>query len=523
MKISKPSSLFLLLVAPVCMFAQKGNVDEAVMSKIRNEGLQHSSVREIAFQITEKSGPRVTNSAGFMRAAVYAKDQFNRWGLVNARLDPWGEFGKGWELKKSYVAMVAPWYRTLIAHPKTWTAGTGKQKNRELVLISAKDTAAWEVYSGKLKGKILILDSLIAYEQGARPGPVRRTDEELQELGDLKVPEDTAALRIRREKNRVQGGLPGRMLNSMKKLAEKEGAIAVLSSTPGDYGGTVFVMQGGPYKASDPDNFLDLAIGLEDYNMMVRLLRSNTPVQMELDVRTEFQTKDTKGYNVIAEIPGEDAVLKDEIVMLGAHLDSWPAATGATDNAAGVTVMMEAVRILKAIGAHPRRTIRIALWSGEEQGLLGSKGYVKKTFGDPATMELLPDHGKFSVYFNLDYGTGRILGIQLQGNEAARNIFQEWLDPFKDLRANTVSIQNSWATDHLSFDELGLPGFQFIQDRLITQHSNMDSYDHLSADDLKQSATIVAALVYDAAMSDHKIPRKELPKPKSVSITNPQK
>jgi carboxypeptidase Q len=223
---------------------------------------------------------------------------------------------------------------------------------------------------------------------------------------------------------------------------------------------------------------------------------------------------------VIAEIPGVDSDLKEEIVMLGAHIDSWPAATGATDNAAGVSVMMEAVRILKAIGAQPRRTIRIALWGGEEQGLLGSKGYVKKTFGDPATMTLLPDHSKFSVYYNLDYGTGKILGIQLQGNEAARKIFQEWLSPFSDLRAKTVTIQNSWATDHIAFDEVGLPAFQFIQDRLITQHSNMDSYDHLSADDLKQSATIVAALVYNAAMRDQKIPRKELPRPGSIHIPN---
>jgi carboxypeptidase Q len=500
------------------LFAQTENIDQAVMARIRNEGLQHSKVMDIAFHITELSGPRVTNSAGFMRAAHYAKDQLTQWGLVNARLDPWGEFGKGWELKKSYVAMVSPWYRPLIAYPKTWTAGTKRRKNAEVLLISAIDPAALETYQGKLKGKVLILDTLIHYNQGARPGPIRRTDEELQEMADLKVPEDTAALRLRRERNRVQGGIPGRMLNALKKIAEREGAIAVLSATPGDYSGTIFVMQGGPYKATDPVNFPDIAIGLEDYNMIVRMLRSNTPVKMDVEVQTKFQTADTKGYNVIAEIPGVDNDLKEEIVMLGAHIDSWPAATGATDNAAGVSVMMEAVRILKAVGVQPRRTIRIALWGGEEQGLLGSKGYVKKTFGDPATMKLLPDHDKFSVYYNLDYGTGKILGIQLQGNEAARNIFQEWLAPFSDLRANTVSIQNSWATDHLSFDEVGLPGFQFIQDRLITQHSNMDSYDHLSADDLKQSATIVAALVFNAAMRDQKIPRKELPKPGSIYI-----
>lgn len=466
---------------------------------------------DIAFNLTEISGPRVTNSAGFMRAANYAKDQLTQWGLVNARLDPWGEFGKGWELKKSYVAMVSPWYRSLIAYPKTWSAGTRRRKTGEVVLISAKDPADMDAYRGKLKGKVLILDSLIHYEQGARPAPVRRTDEELKEMSDLKVPEDTTALRLRREKNRVQGGLPGKMLNAMKKLAEREGAIAVLSSTPGDYSGTVFVQQAGPYKATDPENFPDIAVGLEDYNMIVRLLRSKTPVKMEVEVKTKFENDDTKGYNVIAEIPGVDTNLKEEVVMLGAHLDSWPAANGATDNAAGVCVMMEAVRILKAIGVQPRRTIRIALWSAEELGLLGSRGYIRKTFGDPQTMKLLPDHSKLSVYFNLDYGTGKILGIQLQGNEAARTIFQEWFAPFSDLRANTVSIQNSWSTDHISFDDIGLPGFQFIQDRLMTQHSNMDSYDHLSPDDLKQSATIVAAFIYNAAMRDQKIPRKPLP------------
>lgn len=518
MKFIKPSYLLCSIILTSSLLAQTENIDHAVIAKIRTEGLQHSKVMDIAFHITELSGPRVTNSPGFMRAASYAKDQLTQWGLVNSRLDPWGEFGKGWELKKSYVAMVSPWYRPLIAYPKTWTAGTKSRENTEVVLIPAKDTTIFDTYRGKLKGKVLILDSLIHYEQGARPGPVRRNDEELQEMNDLKVPEDTAALRLRRERNRVQGGLPGRMFNAMKKLAAREGAIAVLSSTPGDYGGTIFVMQGGPYKATDPDNFPDIAIGLEDYNMIVRMLRSNTPVKMDVDVQTKFQTADTKGYNVIAEIAGMDNNLKEEIVMLGAHIDSWPAATGATDNAAGVSVMMEAVRILKAIGVQPRRKIRIALWGGEEQGLLGSKGYVKKTFGDPATMTLLPDHEKFSVYYNLDYGTGKILGIQLQGNEAARNIFKEWLAPFSDLRAKTVTIQNSWATDHLAFDEVGLPGFQFIQDRLITQHSNMDSYDHLSADDLKQSATIVAALVYNAAMRDQKIPRKELPKPGSIYI-----
>ena len=516
MKCIKTSSVVLLLVLRVFVFAQKENIDQSVMAKIRHEGLQNSKVMDIAFHLTELSGPRVTNSSGFMRAANYAKNQLTQWGLVNSRLEPWGDFGKGWELEKSYVAMLSPWYRSLIAYPKTWTAGTNGLQSGEVLLIAAKDSIELDAYRGKLKGKVLILDDLINFEQSFKPAAVRRSDEELQNMSDANQAEDTAVMRRRRERSRAQSGIPRQVLATLKKLAVKEGAIAILSSASDNSAGTVFVLQGGPYKVADPDNFLDIAIGLEDYNMIIRVLRSNTPVKMEVDVKTKFQTTDTKGYNVIAEIPGTDKNLKDEIVMLGAHLDSWPAATGATDNAAGVCVMMEAVRILKDIGMQPKRTIRIALWSGEEQGLLGSKGYVKNTFGDPATMKLLPAHDKFSVYFNLDNGGGKILGIHLQGNEAARNVFQEWFVPFNDLRAKTVSIQNTGSTDHISFDAVGLPGFQFIQDRILSQHSNMDSYDHLMADDLKQSATIVAAFVYNAAMRDQKMPRKALPKPLSV-------
>ena len=516
MKCFKFYSLVFLFVFPIVLIAQTESVDQDVMAKIRNEGLLNSKVMDIAFNITEVSGPRVTNSPGFMRAANYAMNQFTQWGLVNSRLDPWGDFGKGWELEKSYVSMTTPWYRSLIAYPKTWSAGSNGPQSGEVILISAKDTAELEAYRGKLKGKVLMLDYLINFEQSYKPAAVRRTDEDLQKLSEVTEAEDTAAMRRRSIRNNVQNGLPRNALLALKKMAINEGAIAILSSASENNAGTVFVLQAGPYKISDPDNFLDIAIGLEDYNMIVRLLRNKTPVKMEVDVKTKFQTTDTKGYNVIAEIPGTDKNLKEEIVMLGAHLDSWPAANGATDNAAGVSVMMEAVRILKAIGIKNKRTIRIALWSGEEQGLLGSRGYIKKNFGDPATMKLLPAHDKFSAYYNLDYGTGKILGIHLQGNEAARSIFKTWFEPFNDLRAKTITIQNTGSTDHISFDAIGLPGFQFVQDRIITQHSNMDSYDHLMPDDLKQSATIMAAFLYNSAMRDEKIPRKVLPKPLSV-------
>ena len=498
----------------MCMhatYAQQEKIDMSVMNKIRKEGLTNSQVMDIAFHITDANGPRVTNSYGFKRAADYAIRQMTSWGLQNARLDPWGEFGKGWDLEKSYVAMTAPWYRSLIAYPKTWTSGTTGMRSGDVLLISAKDSVDVSKYAGKLKDKVLIFDELMAYDHSNRPAIPRRSDEDLQKLSEATMAEDTAAYRRRMERGRAQNIIPRAVVNALKSMAVKEGAIAILSSSPENNSGTIFVLQGGPYRRSDPDNFLDITIGLEDYNSMVRLLRKNMPVRMDVDVKTKFQREDTQGYNVLAEIPGTDPNLKDEIVMLGAHLDSWPAATGATDNAAGVCVMMEAVRILKAIGIKPRRTIRIALWSGEEQGLLGSRGYVKKTFGDAETMKLLPAHQKLSAYYNLDYGTGKVLGIHLQGNEAARNIFQEWFKPFDDLRARTVTLLNTGSTDHISFNTVGLPGFQFVQDRLVTQHSNMDSYDHLMPDDLKQSATIVAAFVYNTAMRDALIPRKPLP------------
>ena len=249
-------------------------------------------------------------------------------------------FGKGWDLKKSYVAILSPWYRSLIAYPKAWSSGTNGPQTSGVLLISAKDSIQLNAYRGKLKGKVLIIDDLIHYEPEFKPNPERRTDEELQKLSEVKEAEDMATLRRRMERNRAQNGVSREVLIALKRMAIKEGAIALLSSAADNNGGTVFVLQAGPYKISDPANFLDIAIGLEDYNMLVRLLRNNTPVKMEVDVKTIFQTKDAKGYNVIAEIPGVDENLKDEIVMLGAHLDSWPAANGATDNAAGVSACL---------------------------------------------------------------------------------------------------------------------------------------------------------------------------------------
>ena len=521
MKFRKLLPVLLVFVSPFFVMAQTEKIDQNMMQQIRTEGMQHSHVMDIAFHLTDGNGPRLTGSPGYMRAANWAKSQLAQWGLANTMLDPWGDFGKGWELQKSYVAMTSPWYKSLEAYPKAWTGGTNGLKSADVILISAKDSAGLDAYRGKLKGKILIVDRSDKYDLSFKPDARRYTDAELDSMANFKPqPVDTAAQRRRREQFQRQGGGGGgqrAMMATLTSLAITEGAVAILSTSPRNHDGTIFVQGGGSYKPTDPANFLDIALQWEDYMTIVRNLRNNMPVRMDVDVQTKFQTTDTQGYNVIGEIPGTDPKLKDEVVMLGGHLDSWQGGTGATDNGAGSMVMMEAIRILKTLGIKPRRTIRIALWSGEEEGLLGSRGYVKKTFGDPQTMQLLPAQAKLAAYFNVDNGTGKIRGVYLQGNEAVRPIFQQWLVPFNDLGAKTLTISNTGGTDHLSFDAVGLPGFQFIQDPLEydsrNHHSNMDVYDHLQEEDLKQSATIVAAFVYDAAMRDEKLPRKELPQP----------
>lgn len=512
--------IFLLLIFPFSLIAQ----DIAIIQKIKDEGLNHSQVMEIAFNLTEKSGPRLMNSPGFYRAMDYSISQMKTWGLQNVQKDEWGDFGKGWELKKSYVAMKFPWYKPLIAFPKAWTSGTGGAKVAEVILIDpeADSTELVSKYKGKLNDKILVMDRLIDYQLDETADLVRHSKTDLDSMQKITLggnKRDTTGMAERRRQWIQSWRETRKKAEVLGNLAKEEKAIAIISSSPRNHDGTVFVQQGGTHAIDAPDNFLDIAMALEDYNMIVRLLRDNEKVHLDLDIKTEFYADNETGYNVIGEIPGTDPNLKEEVVMIGAHLDSWQGSVGATDNAAGSAVMMEAMRILRKLNIEPRRTIRIGLWGGEEQGIYGSRGYVSKTFADRSDMNLKPAHEKFNVYFNLDNGTGRIRGVYLQENEAAREIFEKWLTPFEDLDANTITIQNTGGTDHLSFDGVGLPGFQFIQDEVEynsrTHHSNMDSYDHLVEDDLKQAATVIAGLIYQASMSDQKVPRKELPKAQS--------
>jgi len=511
------SFLFLLGFFVVQLInAQDEKVDMDMMNKIRKEGLENSKVMETAMYLTDVSGPRLTASPGYMRAATWAKNKLTEWGLANAKLEPWGEFGKGWEQTKCYVAMTAPYYVPLIAMPRAWsgsTPGEGTIKG-QIILVKATDSAALTKYAGTLKDKIVMTWSSAKLTPSFEADGSRMADTTLDKMAKAEPRQPNNPGGQRNQGNNPQFS-QFQLQRRMSDMINKEKPALVLTMTQNGNDGTIFVSSGGQYQKDSSIAPASVVLSSDDYLRIQRLIESGVPVTIEADIKTKFYTDDTKAYNVIAEIPGTDKSLKEELVMLGGHLDSWHAATGATDNAAGCSVMMEAVRILKAVGFKPRRTIRIALWSGEEQGLHGSRNYVKNHFADTASTSTTHENAKVSAYYNLDNGTGKIRGVYLQGNKEAGAIFAKWLEPFKDLGASTITINNTGGTDHLAFDAVGIPGFQFIQDAIEyntrTHHTNMDTYDHLVPDDLKQAATIVAAFVYNTAQRDQKIPRKPAP------------
>ncbi|AII51073.1 hypothetical protein N008_03630 [Hymenobacter sp. APR13] len=504
------------LAAAMPTLAQQGTkADPAVLAKIKDEGLNRSKVMETAFYLTDVCGPRLAGSEGLSRAHAWTKKQLADWGLTNAEVEPWGTFGRGWDIEKSYVAMTAPYYHTLIGAPKAWTPGTNGALKKQVVVVKATTEAELDKYKGQLRDKIVLLDVANPPKPSFEPDARRHSDADLKKMADFRPEPPTATPdATEMEKRMAQRRTQMALRTKMSEMVLSEGAAAILSSRGGS-DGTFFTSNGAPYAADAKPVLPELEMAPEDQLRLIRLADAGIPVEIELETRTKFQTQDLKGYNVVAEIPGTDKKLKSEVVMLGGHLDSWHAATGATDNAAGCAIMMEAVRILKASGVQPRRTIRIALWGEEEQGLFGSRNYVKNHFADPATMKLLPAHEKLAAYFNLDNGAGKIRGVYAQGNEGVVPIFQDWLKPLADLGATTVTLRNTGGTDHLSFDAVGLPGFQFIQDPLDygtrTHHTNMDTYERLPADDLKQASVLVASFVYQAAMRDQKLPRKPLP------------
>jgi len=501
-------------------------VDWEAITKIRDEGFHNSKIMEIASGLMDQIGPRLTGSPNMKRANEWTRDKLTEMGMSNSHLEPWSPFGRGWANEFTSVRMVSPDIHTLIAYPKAWTPGTNGAVTADVVRVNIRTPEDFQTYHGKLEGKIVLYGDDGDVRPSTDPLSERYSDKTLEELSQFSIPTDRVNPAFQQQAQRF------RLAPQITKFWQDEKVLAVIDHSRGAIGGgTVFVQQGGSYKVGQTSTTTQLTMATEQWDRIARILAANKPVQLELNVKNNFYDDAETQYDTIAEIPGTDK--KDEVVMLGAHLDSWHTGTGATDNGAGSVVMMEAMRILKASGLKMRRTVRIGLWSGEEEGLLGSQWYVMHHFGtrpesqdpqrkgDPTIMRrqngpvtVLPEQSKVSVYFNVDNGSGKIRGIYLQENAAVEPIFQEWMKPFHDLGMDTITLRNTGGTDHQSFDAVGIPGFQFIQDPLEydtrTHHSNMDVYDRLQPDDLKQMAVIVASFVYMAANRDQMFPRKPL-------------
>ena len=487
--------------------ATQEKVDLQVLQRVRKEGLENSKIADFLIYLCDIYGPRLAESPQYRKAAEWAVAHFKEMGLANAKMEPYGTYGRGWELQKFYAAMTAPQYMPLIAFPKAWTPGTNGVVKGAPVLLDVKKAADLDKYKGKLKDAIVLMQGEQPLDISFDPAASRLTDDELKKLFFAPEPGARSPYAARIEEYMARQEL----LRVIGKFLKDEGAAVCLEPSRGK-DGTIFVQSGGSQNPTVALPVPSVVVSVEQYNRIVRILQKDVPVAMEVEVQARFTEDDLQGYNIVAEFPGTDKTLKDQVVMLGGHFDSWHAGTGATDNGAGCAVAVEAVRILKAVGIQPRRTIRIALWDGEEQGLIGSLAYVKNHFFDRPKKEKKPEYDKLSAYFNFDNGSGKIRGIYAQGNIAAVPIFEQWLEPIRDLGAGTVTIRDTGGTDHLSFDGVGLPGFQFIQDTLeystLTHHSNMDVFDHVSRGDLMQSATVMAWFVYSAAMRDEKMPRK---------------
>ena len=491
--------------------------DLEAVQRIKDEGLQRSQVMTIVWNLTEVHGPRLTNSPAIRAASAWARGQLTGWGVANVKEEVWGPFGRGWTNEKFTANVVAPQPFPLIAFPRAWTPGTDGTVTAEVVdapIRTEQDMTSW---SGKLRGKVVMVGAMPEVRALFTPLGRRLTD---QELLDLQAQPVTAA----RGRGSRAGGPPQdpNFGQRVMQFLAKEGVVASIEPASGrnDHGAILVTNAPAPYRDQTPPVVVpQIMVASEHYNRIARLVAQKIPVQLELNVQNRFHGETLNAFNIVGEIPGTDRA--DEVVMLGAHFDSWHAGTGATDNAAGSAVMMEAMRILKATGLRMRRTVRVALWTGEEQGLLGSRAYVRQQFGDAATMSLLPGHAKLSAYFNMDNGTGAMRGVYLQGNEAARPVFAAWMEPFRNMGMTTLSIRNTGATDHIPFDEVGLPGFQFIQDPVEysthSHHTNMDVYDRLQAEDLMKNAVIVASFVYHAANRDELVPRKSPPRPRPAA------
>ena len=517
--------ILLLMVAVMPLSAQApSTTDLNAIQQIKDEGFNHSQVMDIMSYLTDVYGPRLTNSPNIKQAADWTMGKMKEWQLANVHLEQW-PFGRGWSNERFSLQVISPRPFPLIAYAKAWTPGTNGAVTGEGVRAPIQKAEDIEQYRGKLKGKFVLTAQQPEIPSRAEAQFHRFTDPELVEESTQPVPAAREAADERRARFIAQ-----RELNQkIQKFLVEEGVAAWLEPSPGD-DGTVFVSAGGGRDPKDPPAPPRVAVASENYGRLARMLEKKVSVTLQADIQNKFYEDDLNSFNIIGEIPGSDKAKADEIVMVGAHFDSWHSGTGATDNGAGSGVMLEAMRILKATGVRLRRTVRIGLWTGEEQGLLGSRAYVKQHFADwepdtPTTekIKVLPEQAKLDAYYNVDNGSGKIRGIYLQGNEAVAPLFSQWMEPFHNLGMTTPTIRNTGGTDHLSFDAVGLPGFQFVQDPLDydtrTHHSNMDVYERIQEPDMKQMAVIVASFVYLTANRDEMVPRKPLQKtrPKRTS------
>jgi len=504
----------LLIALGALASDQTPAVDWDMAAKIREEGLQRSQVMDIVGYMTDVLGGRLTLSENMKRAQVWAKGKMEALGLENVVIEPFMDYGAAWDNEYFSLHMLAPEYQPLTGFPLAYTSGTkGKVTGPAVIAADIQTKKDLDRYKGKLKGAIILSTPPFTLDMDALTrGVTRLTADELKQMEEAVIP--------RPQRARPTPPPPNPDLIKAEERLDffrAEGAVAVLQCEGGQPG----AVRGFSRPGANEDKWSRektlktlplIAVTPEHYNRMFRILKRGVPVKVEVEVRNRVGEKVEKASNVLGEIPGTD--LADEVVMLGAHYDSWHEAAGASDTAAGCAVALEAARILKAIGAKPRRTIRVAFWGGEEQGLHGSREYVHAHFGNPKDPEIgaKPDYEKFSVYFNQDYGAGQFRGVYLQENERVRRLFAAWMEPFEDFGFTALSIQSVGSTDHVSFDRAGLPGFQFIQDRIggTAGHTNLDFYDTLRAEDLMKNAVVEAFFAYQAAMADERVPRKPL-------------
>lgn len=520
----------LSTILATSVIAQSEKIDYAAIGRIRDEGLNHSQVMDHISWLSDVYGPRLTGSPAIQKASEWAMGKMKEWGLANVHQERW-KFGKGWTLQRFSLNMIEPQPQPLIGLPREWSAGTKGMVTAPVVRVQISSESDFAKYRGKLAGAIVLTQPARQVRMYEGPNVLRMTEPWATEARTTPVPPPAPA---------AGGGTGGSNAQAFRQKVDaffvSEGVVATfdrgadsdMAAAGSDMswqqqrpdGGTIFPTGAFPRDERAGHSVPGVTLAVEHYNRMIRVLDKGVPVKVELEIAVTFHDEqDMNGFNTIADLPGRD--LSNEIVMLGAHFDSHPYATGATDNATGSSAMIEAVRILKAAGVQPRRTIRVALWGGEEEGLLGSRAYVREHVADVETMTRKPEHARISAYFNSDNGTGKVRGIWLQGNLAERSIFEQWMAPLEDLGVTMIGPRSVFSTDHVSFDNAGIPAFQFLVDRLEynsrTHHSNMDTFDRVQRDDMVQQATVIAVFAYDAAMRDSMLPRKPLPRARAQS------